>query len=139
MTEERKFYERAKKQRLSGEHSDCSVIATSIVCRVPYNHAHKALASQGRRCGGGAYLSWTLSAARGLGCKVDSIPFGKQKNGSGWTAASIGKRFPRGYYLVSMKGHIAALVNGEMQDWTDGRRHRVLSVYKVTVPKGSRS
>jgi len=132
-------YQRVKQQRRMGECNDCSVIAVSIAGRVPYNVAHKALKHEGRKDGCGAYMYQTLNALSSMGCKFYEMSHGKQPNGSRWTATSIGRKFPRGYYLVSMRGHIAAMVNGKVEDWTEGRRNIVLSVFKVTVPKGSRS
>jgi len=132
-------YDRAKKQRMAGETNDCSVIAASIAGRVPYNVAHAALKAQGRKARGGAYLGWTKNALKGMGCRVERVEAGKQPNGSRWTATSIGRKFPKGYYLVSYRGHIAAMVNGVVEDWTEGRRHVVESVWQVTVPRGSRS
>lgn len=128
-----------KNQRVPGECRDCSVISAAIAGRVSYKVAHAALKAQGRKDRGGAYTFQSVEALQSLGCTVERLQFGPQPNGNGWTAASIGRRFPRGYYLVTFRGHIAAMVNGKLEDWTAGRRHKVLGVYKVTVPRGSRS
>lgn len=132
-------YEQAKAGRYAGERNDCTVIAVSIACRVPYNKAHAALGSYGRKRGRGANSTQWLGACRYLGCQWEQVNVGTQPNGSGWTGCTIGRRFPRGYYLVRFRGHLAAMVNGKVEDWTDGKRNRVIDVYRVTVPRGSRS
>ncbi len=121
------------------EKNDCTVKALSIACRVPYNTAHDALKQMGRKKGKGATNAQWMEAIYLLGCEFEETLWPKQKNGSSYTPKTIGKAYKRGYYVVHFRGHVAAMINGEIQDWTVGRKHRVLAVYKVTVPKGSRS
>ena len=42
------------------------------------------------------------------------------------------KKFKKSYkYLVRVRGHVLAVRNNEVLDWTEGRRHRIQEVYKV--------
>lgn len=47
------------------------------------------------------------------------------------TMTSLAKELPVGTYLVQTPGHVACLRDGEVHDFTSGRRHSVLSVHKV--------
>lgn len=52
------------------------------------------------------------------------------------TMTTVGRRLPRGKFLVFIRGHVAAVVDREVKDWTEGRKHRVKMVYRVT-PKNA--
>jgi len=123
---------------------NCSVIALSIACRVPYNVSAEACGDQGRKKNRGLHTGNILKAAEALGCQLVKVhnkgtSFLRQKNGSQYTNKTIGKRCKQGYYLVFVKGHVLAVVNGEVEDWSKATNRRVLSAYRVIVPAGSRS
>jgi hypothetical protein len=44
---------------------------------------------------------------------------------------TIGKALPKGKYVLLFRGHAAALVDGVIEDWTAGRRKRILGYFKV--------
>ena len=138
-------YNKAKRSRLAkGDSNNCSVVATSIACRVPYNKAHAMCKYQGRKNGHGLITPAILDVVRGLHCQHDPVlnRNGKpllQKNGSKYTPKTIGKRLKSGYFLCFSASHVFAVVNGQVEDWTSGRNHHIKVAYRVTVPKGSRS
>ena len=116
------------------ETNDCTVIATAICCRMPYEKAHKLLKKFGRGDRKGFCISPHLSAVKHAGFKVDkSNPV--QPNGSKYTAITIGNKLKKGYYLLTSDGHAFALVNGSIENWVDGRRHRITAAYKITRPR----
>lgn len=47
------------------------------------------------------------------------------------TISTIGRRYPRGVFLVFVRGHVAAMIDGEVLDWTAGRRHRVIKLVRI--------
>jgi hypothetical protein len=134
-----KFTTVAAASNKMGESNDCSVKAVSIACRVPYNKAHDALKAEGRQTRRGARPTQILRSVEALGCVHEGIINPRQPNGSRYTMSTIGKLCKRGYWMALVNGHIAAVVNGQVEDWTEGRRHQVLAVWKVSVPRGSRS
>ncbi len=69
---------------------------------------------------------------REMGFKLEFVSNLRQKSGSRYTPKTIGDRLKRGYYLCHCKGHIFAVVNGVVEDWTQGRQHRITTAYKVT-------
>ena len=42
----------------------------------------------------------------------------------------------KGSYLVVVRGHVLAFVNGKVEDWTENRHHRVHQVYQVLYNRG---
>lgn len=122
------------------KNKDCGVKAVSIACRVPYDKAHDACRLAGRKNCHGMWESELLKAIRITGCtheEIDWVP--RQKNGSRYTTKTIGQKYPKGFYIVWVRGHILAMVDGKVLDWTDGRKHRVVKVWKITAPRGSKS
>lgn len=112
----------------ANEHKDCTVKAIAITCDVPYKVAHKALANEGRKPRCGSYRHQQARAIKALGFDLERIKV---------TAKTMVKvkgdsAVSKGYYLAYVRGHVAAVVNGKVEDWTDGRRHRIQQVYKVT-------
>lgn len=114
-----------------GEHGDCSVRAVALTTNVPYETAHIALRVAGRRNRRGAFENQIIKATRSLGYTVDPKVIPKQSNGSLYTAKTIGRVYPTGNYLVYTRGHVFALVNGSVLDWTEGKKHRVLGLQRV--------
>lgn len=104
-----------------------------MAARLPYDEAHALLAAAGRENRKGLHTSVMFDALRSIGYRVtkSSEYRPKQKNGSAYTMKTVSQLFKRGYYIVHVTGHFAALVNGEVYDWTRGRRQRVLDVYKI--------
>jgi hypothetical protein len=47
------------------------------------------------------------------------------------TTAARDRHLASGRYICMVRGHVAALVNGEVIDWTAGRRHQIKEVYEL--------
>lgn len=113
-----------------GERNDCSVKAVAITCRTNYETAHEMLASLGRRKGCGVFNYAILKAIEALGFKVVRM------DSPAKTLGTVAKHLQRGYYLVFVRGHVAAVHNGTIHDWTDeGSRRRVIYVWKIERKK----
>lgn len=114
-----------------GERNDCTVKAIAIAGQFEYQKVHSALAARGRRKGNGTVpLVWER-AMRDLGLTwTETTP--RKPDGGQYTMKTIGRVFPKGRHIVQVNGHVAALVDGEVEDWTKGRQHRVTRVLTVT-------
>lgn len=110
------------------ENNDCSVKAVSILCDVPYKVAHKALQSVGRKNRKGALSLMIEVAIEKLGFTVEEVT----TYSSTIAQLESDPNVQKGYYYALVKGHIASVVNGRVEDWTRGRRHRIVTVAKVT-------
>lgn len=122
------YYKADKASTRVCETNDCGVKAVSILCDVPYHVAHRAMKKQGRKDRKG-------SSYYGIGRAIQSLGFHTALiDVSAKTMATISRdpEVQQGYYAVFVKQHIASVVNGKVEDWTQGRRHKIIQVLKVT-------
>ena len=113
------------------EKNDCGVTAIAIATGIGYDKAHKLFCLLGRKPRRGVSFNMLESAIQFI---VGSLPEFKvilKPNGSQYTGVTIGKALPKGKYILLFRGHAAALVDGVIEDWTDGRRKRILGYFKV--------
>lgn len=116
-----------------GEDNDCSVKAVALACDLPYDAAHAAFEDAGRRHGRGVNWPQISKALKGLKVNTQPISHLRQPNGSCYTPKTISRLLPFGRYLVYTRNHMFALVDGEVLDWTKGRKHRILGFQRVEV------
>ncbi len=105
----------------------CTVVALAVTCQQSFGKAYHTMKRLGRKDGKGAILPVTHKAIEILGYKAEQIDglYGKQ-------VKSLPKLLPRnGMFMVHVKGHVLAVRNGEVVDWTEGRAHRIIRVYKI--------
>ena len=110
------------------ETNDCSVKAVSISCDVPYIVAHTALKKNGRKNRRGALESMIRKSFIDLGFKASPIRT---------TAATVktlenDPAVQKGYFVAMVNRHILAIVNGKIEDHSEGSRRRIEQVYRVT-------
>ncbi len=119
------------------ERQDCAVIAVALTCQTTYETAWKTLAKFGRVSGKGTIFHlMTAPAVTALGFKLSYME-NRQKSGSRYTPRSVGKAFPKGYFLCRVKGHIFAVVDGKVLDHSEGRCRRIKEIYQVTKSEGA--
>ena len=113
----------------NSETNDCTVKALAIVAQVPYIKAHDHMAKNGRRFRKGwrGHVPALMGIYEKLSLKAKAT----------MTTAKTMKQFeeqcdPTKTYCVFTRGHIVAVRNGKVQDWTAGRRHRPQFVFEIT-------
>jgi len=117
----------AKESKRLNEKRDCAVRAVTAISNLPYHYVHKAFADSGRIRGHVTQFTVTEKTLKKLNIWIEPHTFTAK------TIVSLGKELPKkGRYLVRTSGHILAAVDGEIMDWTKGRRHRIKQVYKVS-------
>jgi hypothetical protein len=121
----------SQKSNEFNESNDCAVKALSIAMDTAYSVIHKLLKLQGRPNRQGTYKHQQQAVIEQLGFKLEPIQV-KAK-----TVTTLERENLQGYNLVYVRGHVLAVVNGSIEDWTQGRKHRILQGYKV-VPACSR-
>ena len=127
-------FEKVKNESFkANESNDCAVKAIAIACNVPYKVAHKALANLGRRNRRGTLNSTIHTAIKQLGFNLECITF--KVKAKTVTTLAADRAVKDGFFVAFVRGHIAAIVNGQIEDWTEGKRHRVRLVYKITPSK----
>jgi len=114
-----------------GERNYCTVKAISIAGNHLYMKVHSACANYGRKRRHGCVPRIWERAMESLGLTwTESRP--TKPNGGSYTMKTIGRVFPKGRHIVQVRGHVAALVDGQAEDWTEGRQHRVVRVLSLT-------
>lgn len=134
---------------LHGEHNDCSVVAISLACGVPYKEAHAMLASLGRKKKRGTLRDHTIEAVGLLGFKlrpwtfmehhqmIASYPSPHRKNCKYITSHHL-QRFPKawekakGTMLLFSSRHVLCARGGEVLDWSVNAPLRINTIYDVT-------
>jgi hypothetical protein len=120
---------------LKGERNDCSVKALALACDISYEDAYDEMLKVGRKKNKGAYTRQTLKALDNVGIKYREItPNGRrirQPNGLKYTVRTIGRDFYAGTYIMTINGHILTMINGVVEDWTQGKLNRVQRLIKI--------
>jgi len=114
-----------------GHRNQCAPIAVSLVSGVPFDEVHELLVENGSRESKTSFTRNTgaVEVLNTLGFKVQKIDIPKGIK----TNITLEGRLPvEGKFLVTYRGHIAAVVGGKIEDWSVGRRIRVLEIYEVT-------
>lgn len=138
----------AAETQARNEANDCSVKAIVILCGVSYDVAHAALKARGRQDRAGCSSPIIWQAMTDLGFKVklwdcldiqDKIAEypGRGKNLKSVTTHHF-RRFPKAWagchpnLAVFVKGHILAVKNGEVCDWSVNNSRPVTNIWEVT-------
>jgi len=103
----------------------CSVVALASVADISFGKARAIMDKHGRKHCAGATLMSILNAVENRNLKYTEI------NVQAKTMKTISNELRHGKYLVFVRGHVAAVVDGVINDWTEGRAHRIVRVFKV--------
>lgn len=124
-----KTYEDIKKEAIAiGEKKDCAVRAVAAVSNLPYMYVHAMFAKHGRKPKRGTD-KWVITNV----LKELNIWVEQYTNYHARTIVTLGRELPKkGRFLVWVRGHILAAVDGEIVDWTKGRRHHIIGIEKVS-------
>ena len=110
-----------------GEHNDCAVRAVCLATRTPYPDVHRLFIDAGRRFRGKTKPGVSELVLSTLGVHLIDERF---------TPSTVNRceyeLQMSASYLIWVRGHILAMIDGKVQDWTKGRRHRPLRVSMVT-------
>lgn len=111
--------------RSLGEKNDCAVKAIAIATGTPYAEVHAELTRQGRKRRSGTYFHQTEGAVKNLGFELQRVMVRSA------TVRTIARELKTGTYLVRVHRHILCLKEGKVEDWSEGRLHRVKAVYRI--------
>lgn len=113
------------------EHNDCAVKAVAIATGIGYNQSHTVFSKLGRRNGRG--VDWMMLVKAIEHCTGNKGKFTSilKPNGTFYTGKTIGQALPNGKYILMFRGHVAAMVDGKIEDWTENTKKCVLYFWKV--------
>lgn len=122
--------------KAKGEHNDCTVKALTAATGLSYDQCHAALAKHGRKHRKGCHFaSVGKKAAADLGFLMETLPWDSYRAKTCITAERD-RALRNGRYVLQVRRHVAAMIDGEVCDWSQGRRHRLQAVYSFTPIPG---
>jgi hypothetical protein len=113
---------------IAGETRDCSVRAHAVAACIDYSEAHALYARHGRPARCGTSINTTFDCMGAIG--APEVPLAR------CTVGAFVKAHPAGHYVVHVKGHALAIVDGVVHDWgkyTSGARRRVWRAWRLDV------
>ena len=109
------------------ERADCAVRAVTAVTNIPYDTVHEQFAKGGRKSRG--------RSANGLAEKI-CVRLGfvlEPWEVTAKTIRTLERELPaKGHFLIEVRGHMLAVINGKTVDWSAGRQHHIQNVWRVT-------
>lgn len=123
-----KDYEQIKRiaEKYYQDSNMCSVVALTAATGCSYGKAFNIYKKLGRKTRCGTYRDQQLKALEKLGYSLKGVP--KYCKTLGKAEESLPSK---GTYWLYTRGHVACVVDGKLYDWSKGRRHRVIEIYKV--------
>jgi len=105
----------------------CTVVALAVTCQQAFGKCYHTMKRLGRKDGHGAF--GVLDGVKILGYNATRIDHELVYNRQ---VKTVTKLLPAtGHYMVFVRGHVLAVRNGQVIDWTEGRAHRIMSVWKI--------
>lgn len=121
------FEECEKQREAMGEANDCTVKALAIAGGIAYTKAHYIMKQAGRRNRRGTHTPNIKKGFELAGFKLEKVKH------TGKTVTTITQDCAKSKrYVAITRNHILAITNGIVQDWTEGRRHRIETLFEVT-------
>jgi hypothetical protein len=120
----KELYDIGRKYYKDSNH--CTVVGLAVSCKVSYGKAFNIFKKLGRITGKGTHKGTQIMAFRELGYEL------KRVHCEAKTVTTLANHLPSaGQYVAYTRGHMLAVDDGVVKDWTDGRRHRVIAVFQV--------
>jgi hypothetical protein len=114
------------------EKSDCTVRALACALDIPYNEAHAVAKRAGRKRGRRFRTHLMLNQA-----VRDGILHTKLYPSPGLTLNRAVEQHPRGRFIIRIRNHVLALVDGVIHDmYLSGARCRVRDIWQI-IPESS--
>ena len=137
----------------------CTVVASSIAFDIPFDQMLEVfkIAIGRRKNSGTVFGAWVNKLAKTYNYKLEIFYICKDgKEWSWWkknkeitslnnrikkvtnsslTVATAEKVLTEGNYILGCRGHVLALKNGIVEDWSRGSKRRIETIYKLTKLK----
>ena len=105
----------------------CTVIAVATVLNQSFGKARYKMQKAGRVHKKGTYANLYHAVIKRSGYDLNYI-----SGFEGHHVKTMGQKLGQGTYLIQVRGHVLAMVDGKINDWSEGRSLRVKTVFKVT-------
>lgn len=114
------------------EHNDCAVIALAIVLDTTYAKCHAFLKKNGRRNKRGTPYSVSEKAIKSM-IRYRYVK-GPYSNSNKKSLKKFCQDHPEGRFLVGVRGHALAVIDGVIHDHKEGLRRQVIRAYRIYKP-----
>jgi hypothetical protein len=114
--------------KAAGHKRFCAPLAMSLVTGYDFDECHKLLTNWGYR------KSKTSATKVGWSKVLTQLGFTLTKVGRSGIKTNVslkGKLNPNKKFIVAYSRHIAAYVDGQLEDWSADKRNRIISIYEV--------
>jgi len=132
---------REARSALGNDRASCVPIAMAIVSRRDVRAVNNAMiAKKIRRPNCGVYAHhWLEFAKTDLGLELEDVTNAIRAAG-GKTVRSVEQVLNRNYtYLIRVRRHLLSYRDGRIHDWSQGRKNRIVKVYRVVnAPESKR-
>ena len=129
------------------DNNSCTVVASSLAFDQPYESMLLHYDKQGRKRGRGVETSKVRQINLALAKKYNykSQVFNRKQvrelaGGKTMTVNNCTKYLDHTKnYIIGVRGHSVAMVEGDIQDYTEGSKRPILSLIELTIPKDKRT
>lgn len=127
------LYSNSRQELLSqGDKNFCVPLAFSIVSERPIQEVNQLMIDRKwRRKGCGSYQKDWMNMFDLLDLECHEITDQVRASGGKTVKSAIRVLDPKASYVVKVSRHLLAIKGGKVQDWTEGRQHRVKQVWMV--------
>lgn len=129
----------------TGDDNACFPAAIAVLADLPFETVQKAFAEAGRQTGKATMFSVAHEACKALGFQLKKLPTkweldmiysypGVHKNLKNITTrhpVRFAKAWAGQSVLLHVNGHVAAVKDGKMHDWSINRSMHVMAVYQL--------
>ena len=107
------------------EHNDCAVRAAATAGNLPYEKVRAVFAKHGRKPRGLTYLPTSVAAHREL-FQAERVTVA-----GNLSLAEFTRRYPTGRFIIDVRRHALAVIDGVIHDWSPKPRRQVIRYWKL--------
>ncbi len=109
----------------AGERKDCAVRSFSVAACVSYEFASKLFEKHGRKHNKGTSFTVSDSVIK------EEFPNHVFVGAEGLTLPNFAKRYNKGHYIVHVRKHALAIVDGVIHDWRPRPKTKVWCAWRL--------
>ena len=117
-------------QNSKNEKNCCTVVASALAFNVPFKEVQKIYSRNGRKKNKGLTPPDTDRMILKMG-SLCNTPVNRVEAYQGMTINNFSDYYPYGSFIVGIRGHVACIIDGVTEDWTEDRKHRINRVWQI--------
>ena len=115
----------------------CSLVATCVATGKPFSKVYRAYRDAGRLAGRGTNVYHQTKVLLGFGKKLEIDGHKTRAYKTLTSVANDCHTWGEGTYWIYVRGHVAAVRDGILEDWSAVRKYRgrVIDIWKIEAVK----